>query len=75
VETNPLPRPVQRLLVVALCAVLVGVWLLDLESKRALVILAVQTVFSRWWLARFRYGPLEWGLRCVTWWGVVSLRR
>jgi uncharacterized protein len=41
----------------------------------AAVILAVQTVFSRWWLSRFRYGPLEWGLRCVTWWSVVRLRR
>jgi uncharacterized membrane protein YeiB len=41
----------------------------------AAAILAVQVVFSRWWLARFRYGPLEWGLRCVTWWSVVPLRR
>jgi hypothetical protein len=41
----------------------------------ALAILAVQAVFSRWWLSRFRYGPLEWGLRCVTWWSVVQLRR
>jgi uncharacterized membrane protein YeiB len=39
----------------------------------ALVILAVQAVFSRWWLSRFQYGPLEWGLRCVTWWSVVGL--
>jgi signal transduction histidine kinase len=36
VETNLIPRPVQRLLVVALGAVLVGTWLLDLESKRGL---------------------------------------
>lgn len=41
----------------------------------AVVILAVQTVFSRWWLARFQYGPMEWVLRCVTWWNVVQLRR
>jgi hypothetical protein len=39
----------------------------------ALVILAVQAGFSRWWLSRFRYGPLEWGLRCATWWSVVPL--
>lgn len=41
----------------------------------AVVILTVQAAFSRWWLARFRYGPIEWGLRCVTWWRVVQLRR
>jgi uncharacterized membrane protein YeiB len=41
----------------------------------ALVILAVQAVFSRWWLSQFRYGPLEWGLRSVTWWSTVQLRR
>ncbi|MGP4015007.1 DUF418 domain-containing protein [Saccharopolyspora sp. 5N708] len=23
-------------------------------------------MWSRWWLARFRYGPLEWAWRCVT---------
>ncbi|MER7708848.1 DUF418 domain-containing protein [Kitasatospora sp. NPDC097605] len=34
----------------------------------ALAILVVQILFSRWWLARFRYGPAEWCLRCVTWW-------
>ncbi|MGG2464623.1 DUF418 domain-containing protein [Streptomyces sp. RGM 3693] len=41
----------------------------------ALVILIVQTLFSRWWLARFRYGPVEWCLRCVTWWERVPNRR
>lgn len=41
----------------------------------AAVILVAQTLFSRWWLARFRYGPLEWLLRCLTWWNVVPLRR
>ncbi|UJB40627.1 DUF418 domain-containing protein [Streptomyces sp. A1-5] len=41
----------------------------------ALVILALQTLFSRWWLARFRYGPAEWCLRTVTWWERVPNRR
>ncbi|WP_263399834.1 DUF418 domain-containing protein [Saccharopolyspora pogona] len=27
------------------------------------------------WLARFRYGPLEWVWRCATWWSIVPLRR
>ncbi|MDF9811745.1 DUF418 domain-containing protein [Streptomyces sp. SPB162] len=38
-------------------------------------ILTAQAVFSRWWLRRFRYGPLEWCLRCVTWWTVVPVTR
>lgn len=28
---------------------------------------AVQALFSRWWLTRHRYGPLEWIWRCLTW--------
>ena len=41
----------------------------------AAAILVVQALWSRWWLARFRYGPLEWAWRCVTWWSLVDLRR
>ncbi|MFJ8002091.1 DUF418 domain-containing protein [Streptomyces sp. NPDC096310] len=41
----------------------------------AAAVVAAQALFSRWWLARFRYGPLEWVLRCLTWWNVVPLRR
>jgi uncharacterized protein len=41
----------------------------------AAAILLVQALWSRWWLARFRYGPLEWAWRCVTWWQRVDLRR
>jgi len=36
--------------------------------------LAAQAAFSRWWLARFRYGPAEWCLRRVTWWRAVPQR-
>lgn len=32
----------------------------------SLAIFAVQVVYSRWWLARFRFGPLEWVWRTVT---------
>lgn len=31
-----------------------------------LVVFVLQVGFSRWWLARFRYGPLEWIWRWVT---------
>lgn len=41
----------------------------------AAAILVVQALWSRWWLARFQYGPLEWAWRCVTWWSLVDLRR
>ena len=43
-----------------------------------LVMLAVwtfQLAFSMWWLSRFRYGPLEWGWRSLTYWRRQPLRR
>jgi uncharacterized protein len=30
---------------------------------------------SPWWLKRFRYGPLEWLWRCLTYWRLFPLRR
>jgi uncharacterized protein len=27
---------------------------------------ALQTAFSHWWLARFRFGPMEWLWRALT---------
>ena len=38
-------------------------------------ILLVQVLFSRWWLGRFGYGPVEWLWRTVSWWRPVPLRR
>ena len=32
----------------------------------ALALFGCQMVASAWWLGRFRYGPVEWGLRAVT---------
>ena len=32
----------------------------------ALLILIVQTLFSQWWLARYRFGPMEWLWRSIT---------
>ncbi|PSK99567.1 putative membrane protein YeiB [Murinocardiopsis flavida] len=37
-------------------------------------ILAVQALYSAWWLGSNRYGPLEWVLRRVTWWGTPPER-
>lgn len=33
-----------------------------------LFIWAIQLVFSSWWLSRFRYGPLEWVWRSLSYW-------
>ncbi|WP_449062258.1 DUF418 domain-containing protein [Planomonospora algeriensis] len=41
----------------------------------AVAVLAAQIAFSRWWLARFRYGPVEWLWRCATWLERVPNRR
>ncbi|MEV4085608.1 DUF418 domain-containing protein, partial [Nonomuraea fuscirosea] len=46
--------------------------LLDADPTRwavvalAAVTIAAQILFSRWWLGRYRYGPLEWVWRCLT---------
>lgn len=39
------------------------------------VIIGAQWAFSRYWLARFRHGPLEWVWRCITYWRWQPLRR
>jgi uncharacterized protein len=36
---------------------------------------AVQIVFSWAWLALFRFGPLEWAWRSLTWWRWQPLLR
>lgn len=40
----------------------------------AAAIIAVQALWSYYWLRWFRYGPLEWVWRCVTWWQLVPNR-
>lgn len=39
------------------------------------VIWIAQIAFSMWWLQRFRFGPLEWGWRCLTYWRSQPLRK
>ncbi|MGF6275991.1 uncharacterized protein ABIB38_004397 [Massilia sp. UYP11] len=41
----------------------------------ALLLCALQIVFSHWWLARFQYGPLEWVWRALTYLTWPPLRR
>lgn len=35
---------------------------------------AAQTIFSRWWLGRFAYGPVEWAWRALTYGKIPPLR-
>lgn len=39
------------------------------------VVFALQLLFSMWWLSKFRYGPLEWIWRAITYWQLPPLRR
>lgn len=41
----------------------------------AIAILMVQAAWSRLWLRRFRYGPVEWLWRCATWLRRAPIRR
>jgi uncharacterized protein len=38
------------------------------------VIFAIQVIYSRWWMARFRFGPLEWLWRGATYGQLPALR-
>ena len=57
-------------------------WGLDLFGKLGrlelygvmLVFWLIMLAWPKWWLARFRYGPLEWLWRCLTYWRLVPLR-
>ena len=40
----------------------------------ALALFAVEVALSRWWLARFRYGPLEWVWRSAAYWKLQPMR-
>jgi len=35
---------------------------------------AAQIVISKWWLTHFRYGPLEWLWRCISYWKLLPIR-
>lgn len=41
----------------------------------AVAVLVAQALWSRWWLARYRFGPAEWAWRCLTWLRRAPLRR
>jgi uncharacterized membrane protein YeiB len=39
------------------------------------VVIALQIVFSHLWLSKFRYGPMEWLWRAITYWQIPPMRR
>ncbi|MBL7985278.1 MAG: DUF418 domain-containing protein [Flavobacteriales bacterium] len=41
----------------------------------ALVVFVVQVIWSRWWLERFQYGPMEWLWRSLTYGKVMPMRK
>ncbi len=41
----------------------------------ALAFFAVQVMFSHWWMARFRFGPMEWLWRSLTYLQLQPMRR
>jgi len=38
------------------------------------VVFSLQVAWSHWWLGRFRYGPMEWLWRAITYWQIPPMR-
>ncbi|MEU1589590.1 DUF418 domain-containing protein [Micromonospora sp. NPDC005710] len=80
---SPLGRVALTNYVAASFLIVAGDALLDISSRTpygavvglGLAIGVVQAIFSVLWLRAFRYGPLEWLWRCLTWWQRVPIRR
>ena len=77
---EPLGKMALTNYVTGTAVIVLAVPLLDADPTRwsvpalAAVTLVVQALFSRWWLGRFRYGPLEWTWRCLTYFRLVPNR-
>jgi len=40
----------------------------------AILFFVIQVVFCSWWLQRYRFGPIEWAWRSLTYWKIQPLR-
>ena len=49
-------------------------WLRAWQVVFVAVVFSAQIVFSHWWLARFRYGPMEWVWRAFTYRQTPAIR-
>jgi uncharacterized protein len=38
-------------------------------------IFIIQVALSRWWLARFYFGPVEWMWRCLSYGSLIPMRK
>jgi uncharacterized membrane protein YeiB len=45
-----------------------------MQTVYVFVIYALQIPFSHWWLGKFRYGPMEWLWRAITYWTIPPMR-
>lgn len=55
-----------------------GLWGQVGRAGQVLLVLGIystQLMLSRWWLARFNYGPMEWVWRAITYWRLPAMRR
>ena len=53
-----------------------GISITPIEGLAAAMgLFLVDAAFSKWWLARFLYGPLEWLWRSITYWKKAELKR
>lgn len=34
----------------------------------------IQIIFSKWWLSKYLFGPLEWIWRCISYWKILPIR-
>jgi uncharacterized protein len=41
----------------------------------AVLVFALQVIMSALWLRYFRFGPMEWLWRCISYWKILSLRK
>jgi uncharacterized protein len=67
---------------------LIGTWLLfsyglallgnfgaSVWAAISLMVFILQIIFSKWWLGRFQYGPVEWLWRSLTYFKVWPLKK
>lgn len=40
-----------------------------------IIVLALQLIFSQWWMSKYKLGPFEWLLRSFTYWKWQSIRK
>jgi uncharacterized protein len=73
--TNYLFQTIITVLVVPLFISNVAAYPLWVTTIYCIVLYAIQVGISKWWLARFEFGPMEWLWRMGTYWQVQPIKR